>query len=162
MFDEAGQGARSTCDPCVDCGENQHRHDQSVFSLLLKMHHFKSFPNPTAPDGDRDMLVWEAGFCSALWPLGSNAPTDALKDVYETNRLLAEKWCAYAAKAYANLTGTLKDHYWGKLPSGGRLGGQGDAGSGAPPPPSRASKKKQAQQHQPSPRSHKPHRQLPS
>lgn len=51
----------------------QHRHDQSLLSILAKQHGIKSFPMPTKVHDVRDVWAWEAGYCDARfrWPLPS-------------------------------------------------------------------------------------------
>ena len=51
----------------------QHRHDQSLLSILAKQHGIKSFPMPTKVHDVRDVWAWEAGYCEAnfRWPLPS-------------------------------------------------------------------------------------------
>ena len=54
----------------------EHRHDQSVLSLLAKKRQIKSFPLPTQMHDVRDVWAWEAGYChpSFDWPLPSFRP----------------------------------------------------------------------------------------
>ena len=50
----------------------QHRHDQSILSLLSKRHMIKSFPFPTRAHDIRDVWAWDAGYCAKRgfdWPL---------------------------------------------------------------------------------------------
>ena len=47
----------------------EHRHDQSILSLLSKRRGIKTFPMPTAEHDTRDVWAWDAGFCDAAWPL---------------------------------------------------------------------------------------------
>jgi hypothetical protein len=51
----------------------EHRHDQSVLSLLAKRYGLKSFPMPTRAHDVRDIWAWEAGYCHKgfTWPLPS-------------------------------------------------------------------------------------------
>ena len=55
-------------------GFQQHRHDQSILSLLAKRHRLKTFPLPTAAHDRRDIWAWEAGYCEITWPLPSYRP----------------------------------------------------------------------------------------
>ena len=50
-------------------GFQQHRHDQSILSLLAKRHRLKTFPLPTAAHDTRDIWAWDAGYCEIRWPL---------------------------------------------------------------------------------------------
>lgn len=54
----------------------QHRHDQSVLSLLSKRRGVKTFPFPTKAHDVRDMWAWDAGYCERgfAWPLPSHRP----------------------------------------------------------------------------------------
>ena len=56
-------------------GFQQHRHDQSILSLLAKRHRLKTFPLPTAAHDRRDIWAWEAGYCDITWPLPSYRPS---------------------------------------------------------------------------------------
>ena len=50
----------------------QHRHDQSILSILSKRHLLKSYPFPTRAHDVRDVWAWDAGYCSPEgfdWPL---------------------------------------------------------------------------------------------
>ena len=46
-----------------------HRHDQSVLSMLVKQQGIKTYPVPVQGHDVRDVWLWEAGFCEAEWPL---------------------------------------------------------------------------------------------
>ena len=41
----------------------EHRHDQSLLSLLAKKRGLKSYPLPTTTHDVRDVWAWEAGYC---------------------------------------------------------------------------------------------------
>ncbi|KAL1511225.1 hypothetical protein AB1Y20_006037 [Prymnesium parvum] len=45
-------------------GFREHRHDQSILSLLAKSKGVKTFPIPSASHDPGDMWGWEAGFCN--------------------------------------------------------------------------------------------------
>ena len=49
----------------------EHRHDQSLLSLLAKKRGLKSYPLPTTTHDVRDVWAWEAGYCKPgfEWPL---------------------------------------------------------------------------------------------
>ena len=55
-------------------GFQQHRHDQSILSLLAKRHGLKTFPLPTAAHDTRDIWAWDAGYCDVTWPLPTYRP----------------------------------------------------------------------------------------
>ena len=51
--------------------QQAHRHDQSLLSLLTKVHRVKTYPLPTASHDVRDVWSWDAGYCEPgfEWPL---------------------------------------------------------------------------------------------
>ena len=56
-------------------GFQQHRHDQSILSLLAKRHRLKTFPLPTAAHDRRDIWAWyhvtkKLAHTSASWLTG--------------------------------------------------------------------------------------------
>uniref|UniRef100_A0A7S4B5A7 Nucleotide-diphospho-sugar transferase domain-containing protein n=1 Tax=Chrysotila carterae TaxID=13221 RepID=A0A7S4B5A7_CHRCT len=55
----------------------EHRHDQSILSLLTKKHLVKSFPFPTTSHDVRDIWAWDAGYCNAgfSWPMPQYRPS---------------------------------------------------------------------------------------
>ena len=52
-----------------DAAFEEHRHDQSILSLLSKRAGIKSFPMPTALHDTGDRWAWDAGYCGITWPL---------------------------------------------------------------------------------------------
>mmetsp|Transcript_25139 Transcript_25139/g.72334 ORF Transcript_25139/g.72334 Transcript_25139/m.72334 type:complete len:370 (+) Transcript_25139:635-1744(+) len=76
--DPPGCEQRARRPPGCECAEwatpqdpafREHRHDQSIVSLLAKRHGLKTFPMPTASHDPRSLWSWDAGYCEAAWPL---------------------------------------------------------------------------------------------
>ena len=68
-----GELATDQLEPGVaqDASFVEHRHDQSLLSLLAKKRGLKSYPLPTTTHDVRDVWAWEAGYCKPgfEWPL---------------------------------------------------------------------------------------------
>ena len=65
MVKQNGRFADDQHNPAIQHpGFAEHRHDQSVLSLLAKLRGVKTFPIPSASHDPGDIWGWEAGFCS--------------------------------------------------------------------------------------------------
>ena len=73
MTPPPGELATDRLEPGVaqDASFVEHRHDQSLLSLLAKKRGLKSYPLPTTTHDVRDVWAWEAGYCQPgfQWPL---------------------------------------------------------------------------------------------
>lgn len=71
-----GELATDTLSIPQDPAFREHRHDQTILSLVAKRRHIKSYPFPTAMHDVRDVWAWEAGYCEPdfQWPLPNYRP----------------------------------------------------------------------------------------
>lgn len=72
-----GEWVTDTLDPSrQDPNFREHRHDQSILSLLAKRRGIKTFPFPTRSHDVRDVWSWDAGYCNDgfTWPLPNHRP----------------------------------------------------------------------------------------
>ena len=72
-----GELATDHLEPGVaqDASFVEHRHDQSLLSLLAKTRGLKSYPLPTTAHDVRDVWGWEAGYCRPDFEWATADPT---------------------------------------------------------------------------------------
>jgi hypothetical protein len=95
-----------------DAGFVEHRHDQSILSLLAKRHRIKSFPMPNKEHDVRDVWAWDAGYCDPAfaWPLPEYRPN------WHYGYIMHYKELGHQRESMRHCIARQDDHTWLPMP----------------------------------------------